>query len=180
MEDTDFERKVIYNNKTYTYKFDFLTPVANVSEIHYSNLNDFSPIIKFEYNNYSILFTGDAEEAVEEELLSNYQASKLDVDLLKVGHHGSDSSSTLDFINAVKPEYAVISCGKGNRYEHPHKVTLDKFMAYGVSNDFALYRTDNNGTVVATIKSILQNDDSDFTVSCERSSANNFISPKSA
>ena len=67
----------------------------------------------------------------------------LKADVLKVGHHGSDSSTTPAFLDTVSPEYAVIMVGEGNDYGHPHKVTLDKLKAAGVK----VYRTDLNGTV---------------------------------
>ena len=67
-------------------------------------------------------------------------------DVLKVGHHGSNSSTTEAFLNKVNPKYAVISVGKGNSYGHPHKTTMDKLKAKGIK----VYRTDENGTIVAT------------------------------
>lgn len=84
------------------------------------------------------LFTGDAEDVSEKEMLSN----RLD---LKAGHHGSKSSSTDAFLNAVNPKYAVISVGKDDDYGHPNKETLQKFSRRGIE----VYRTDESGTIVA-------------------------------
>lgn len=178
-KDTDIERTVVYNDTNYVYKFDFLTPTAKVDDIKYSDANDYSPIIMFEYQNRKIMFTGDAEEVVEEELLTYYTKDMLDVDLLKVGHHGSDSSSSQNFINAVKPEFAVISCGEGNDYYHPHKATLDKYKYYQLNSSpsFNLFRTDNNGNIVFTInsKAVLNNN---LNYSLEKTDcSNNFVAP---
>ncbi|MBP5373080.1 MAG: MBL fold metallo-hydrolase, partial [Clostridia bacterium] len=87
------------NEVNYTCTFDFLTPTADISDISYkSNMNNYSPIIKVSYCDYDILLTGDAEKEAEEELLEYYSdLNYLDVDLLKVGHHGSDTSSTTAF-----------------------------------------------------------------------------------
>ena len=67
----------------------------------------------------------------------------LRADILKAGHHGSRTSSTKDYLEAVQPEIAVISCGEGNSYGHPHQQTLDKFNALGIRS----FRTDVNGTI---------------------------------
>lgn len=109
----------------------------------YSNLNDYSVVIKAEYGSTSFLFTGDAESIVEDEMIRN--GCKLKSDVLKVGHHGSTSSTTDDFLKNVNPDYAVISCGIGNKYGHPHKETVDKLNSFGVT----VHRTDREGTIVA-------------------------------
>ncbi|MCB2356427.1 hypothetical protein LL065_15175 [Clostridium estertheticum] len=70
----------------------------------------------------------------------------MSVDVLKVGHHGSDTSTSDAFLSKVNPKYAVISCGKNNDYGHPHKLTMDKLQAKGI----AVYRTDESGTIVCT------------------------------
>lgn len=89
---------------------------------------------------------GDAEDISESE--SEILKKQLDIqaDVLKVGHHGSSSSTTKAFLDKVNPKYAVISCGKGNDYGHPHKETLDKLNA----KDINVFRTDLEGTIVAT------------------------------
>ena len=119
-------------------KMEFLAPVSD----SYDDLNNYSAVLKITYGNYSFLFTGDAEDISENEMLLN-DSSALASDVLKVGHHGSDSSSTAEFLSAVQPEYAVISCGEGNSYGHPHSETMDRLNAIGTQ----IYRTDKQGTV---------------------------------
>lgn len=87
---------------------------------------------------------GDAEDVSEGEILQK----QLDIqaDVLKVGHHGSHSSTTQAFLDKVNPKYAVISCEKGNDYGHPHEETLDKLNAKNIN----VFRTDLEGTVIAT------------------------------
>lgn len=109
----------------------------------YSDLNNYSVVIKAEYGSSSFLFTGDAENIVEDEMIEN--GCNLKSDVLKVGHHGSDSSTTDNFLKKVNPDFAVISCGKDNKYNHPHKETVDKLNSFGVT----VYRTDEEGTIVA-------------------------------
>lgn len=105
-----------------------------------SNLNLSSIVIRMVYGEGSFLFMGDAEEKNE----SSRQWSQTTV--LKVGHHGSDTSSSESFLNQVKPEISVISVGINNTYGHPKKTTLDKLNALGTS----IYRTDQNGTITIT------------------------------
>ncbi|MBZ0312412.1 MBL fold metallo-hydrolase [Clostridium butyricum] len=109
----------------------------------YEDANNYSIVIKLEYGNNSFLFTGDAEDVSEKEMLS--KGLDLKADVLKAGHHGSKSSSTKEFLNAVNPKYAVISVGKDNDYGHPNSETLQKFSSRGIE----VYRTDESGTVVA-------------------------------
>lgn len=110
----------------------------------YSDWNDYSVVIKLVYGERSMLFTGDAHVESEEEILGVYSELELDCDVLKIGHHGSDTSTGEEFLAAVSPSYAVISCGTGNKYGHPHEVTLDKLAAAEVT----VYRTDIAGTIV--------------------------------
>ena len=106
----------------------------------YDNLNNYSPIIKITYGNASFLFTGDAETEIEEEVISKY--SNLKSDVLKVGHHGSSTSSSLEFLKAVNPKISIISVGKNNTYGHPTKETLTKL------KDTTLFRTDKNNSII--------------------------------
>lgn len=108
----------------------------------YEDLNNWSAVLKVQYGSTSFLLTGDAQAESEQEMLAS--RANLEADVLKVGHHGSHSSTTLAFLKAVSPKYAVISVGAGNDYGHPHQETLDKLAAAGVK----VYRTDINGTVV--------------------------------
>ncbi|MDP8227723.1 MAG: DNA internalization-related competence protein ComEC/Rec2 [Candidatus Celaenobacter polaris] len=108
-----------------------------------ANVNNYSIVIKIEYGDLSVLFTGDAEKEVEAILVENW-GNKLDSDLLKVGHHGSNSSSTLDFLEYVSPEYAVISVGTKNRYDHPDEEIVERLD----SSIDELFRTDQDGAVI--------------------------------
>jgi len=108
----------------------------------YDNLNNYSVVIKLTYGNTSFLFTGDAHKLNEKEMLS--KGYDLSSDVLKVGHHGSSSSSSKEFLDKVKPKIAIISCGKNNDYGHPHKETLDELNKRKIK----IYRTDKDGTIV--------------------------------
>ena len=111
----------------------------------YSDTNDHSVVLRLQYGQRSILFAGDAEKASEEDMMELYGGSQsLKADVLKVGHHGSGTSSSQAFLSLVDPDYAVISCGFDNKYGHPHAQTLTRLNAMGIS----LYRTDTDGTVV--------------------------------
>lgn len=110
----------------------------------YDDPNNSSIVLKVGHGNNTFLFTGDAEEEAEEALLEGY--IDLEADVLKVGHHGSKTSSTEEFLDAVNPESAVISCGIDNSYGFPHARTLNNLRARGIN----VYRTDNQGTIVAT------------------------------
>jgi competence protein ComEC len=110
----------------------------------YKDLNDGSIVVKLNFGNNSFMFTGDAEEASEREILG--KGFDVKSDLLKVGHHGSYSSTTDSFLKAVNPKYAVIMVGKDNSYGHPHKTTVEKLKTKGIK----VYRTDELGTIIAT------------------------------
>ncbi len=111
----------------------------------YKDLNNDSVVLRADFGESSVLYTGDAEDVSEKEMVSRYALNgKLDCDLLKVGHHGSDSSSTEDFLRLVSPSMAVISCGEGNTYDHPKQEILIRLNRYGV----AYWRTDLEGSVV--------------------------------
>lgn len=108
----------------------------------YEKTNDYSIVLKITYGNTSFLFTGDAESLSEEEMI--HKGYNLKSDVLKIGHHGSNSSTTSPFLNEVAPKIAIISCGRGNSYGHPHKDTLIKLK----NNKILLYRTDLDGTIL--------------------------------
>ena len=110
----------------------------------YSSLNNNSVVIKLEFGSNSFLFTGDAEDISEKEILA--KGFNVKVDLLKVGHHGSRTSTTNEFLSKVNPKYAVISCAAENDYGHPHKETISKLK----SKSIPIYRTDELGTIIAT------------------------------
>lgn len=119
--------------------FEILAPKS----MYYSELNEYSIVTKLTYQETSFLFTGDAESVSELEMLRG--GYDLDSDLLKVGHHGGRTSSSKDFLQAVTPEYSVISSGKDNTYGHPHQETLDRLSYVGSK----IYRTDEQGTIIA-------------------------------
>lgn len=104
----------------------------------YDEINNYSAVVKLNCGEKSFLFMGDAEKESENEITSDLSA-----DVLKVGHHGSSSSTSQKFLNKVSPEIAVISCGKDNSYGHPHEETLSALENAGVQ----VYRTDEMGTI---------------------------------
>lgn len=110
----------------------------------YETPNDSSIALLLKNGKNSFLFTGDAEATAEMDILAN--GIDISADVYKVGHHGSRSSTSQRFFKAVKPDYAVISCGEGNSYGHPHAETLNTLRTNGV----AVYRTDEDGTIIAT------------------------------
>lgn len=118
----------------------FVAPVSN----SYEDLNNYSAVLKITYDKVSFLFLGDAEDFSETEMLKSGQ--DLNVNVLKVGHHGSKSSTTSEFLKAVSPEHAIISSGADNKYGHPDQTVLDRLAKARVNT----YRTDQLGTIVAT------------------------------
>ncbi len=119
-------------------KFYFVAPNSK----NYDSTNDYSVVSKIEYGNNSILITGDAEKTSEKEMVKS--AYNLKSDVLRVAHHGSRTSSTIDFLREVDPKYFVISLGKDNDYNHPHKETINKLVDFGGR----IYRTDELGDIV--------------------------------
>ena len=119
---------------------EFLGPVDENGK----DLNSTSIVLKITYGNTSFLFTGDAESDEEEEILNS--GADLKSTVLKVGHHGSRTSTSYPFLREVMPQYAVISVEKGNSYGHPNEETLSKLSDAGVE----VYRTDESGAIVMT------------------------------
>ena len=118
--------------------FTILAPVQS-----YDDNNNNSIVLRLDYGENSFLFTGDAESQAEADILAS--GADVDADVLKAGHHGSSTSTSDEFLAAVSPEYAVISCGEGNSYGHPHAETLNKLRQNGIT----VFRTDEQGTIVA-------------------------------
>jgi competence protein ComEC len=116
-----------------------LAPISS----KYEDLNNYSVVLRFVYGQNVFLFTGDAEEVSEREMISSSYSLKADV--LKVGHHGSSSSTTPEFLKRVSPKYAVISVGKDNTYGHPAADIINRLKKSGAE----VYRTDLMGTIVA-------------------------------
>jgi len=110
----------------------------------YDNENDNSNVIYTELNGYKFMFMGDASITTEREILNKYNLP--DIDVLKVGHHGSKTSSSKEFIDEINPNYSIISVGKNNRYGHPNKEALDNL------KESKIYRTDEDGSITFKIK----------------------------
>lgn len=109
--------------------------------------NNSSIVIRATWGETTALLTGDAEEPEESSIMKTYSAEHLGSMLLKVGHHGSKTSSTNEWLSAVSPKIAVISCGKENKYGHPHAEVLEKLKTYVGES---IYRTDILGSIVFT------------------------------
>lgn len=141
------ERDVSYLNPqpldTFTLGDATVTVLSPEKDAVYDDLNDYSLVLKLEYEDISFIFTGDAESGVERALVKS--GFDLNADVLKCGHHGSSTSSSTTFVDAVNPAAAVISCGKDNDYGHPHDETLDTLNSRGIE----IYRTDTSSTIVA-------------------------------
>ena len=154
--------KVIFNCGEHNYLEKELIKVLNKKRINYytcinelklddnklyflqtkdfNDENDNSNVIYMELNNYKFLFMGDASVTTEKEILKEYDLPKIDV--LKVGHHGSKTSSSEEFINTINPKYSIISVGKDNKFGHPNKEVLDNL------KNSKIYRTDKKGTII--------------------------------
>lgn len=124
----------VFNNRIY-----FLNTTV------YNNENDNSNVLYLNYNNYQFLFMGDAGIEKEKDIINEYSIEN--IDFLKIGHHGSDTSSSKEFIDIMNPKYSIISVGENNRYNHPKKSVLNT-----LSNS-KIYRTDKDGSIEIKIKS---------------------------
>ncbi len=121
-------------------KMKILAPLSD----NYSNINDYSVTARFDFGESSFLFTGDALEKSEGEMVSHYPASELRADFFQAGHHGASNANTLDFIRAVSPKIVAVSCGRDNKYGHPTAEALASFAAVNAT----VYRTDELGTMI--------------------------------
>ena len=110
----------------------------------YNNENDNSIVIYTNINGYKFMFMADASSTTEKEILSKYNLS--DIDVLKVGHHGSKTSSSEEFVNKINPNYSIISVGKNNKFGHPNKEVLNNL------GNSKIYRTDIDGSIMLKIK----------------------------
>ncbi len=120
---------------------DILFPDRDVSSFE---TNDGSVVARLSYGETSVLLTGDATTKTEKIILEENAKTKIDSDILKVGHHGSRTSTSADFVRAVSPNYAFISAGKDNKYGHPHRDVLNLLESFGVET----FRTDLLGMIV--------------------------------
>ncbi len=154
-------KKVIFNcgkfNDLEKELIKLLTKEKNIKELnidnnkfhflqtkYYDNENDFSNVIYTKFAGYKFLFMGDAGINKEKDILNKYNLSNIDV--LKVGHHGSKTSSSKNFISKINPKYSIISVGRNNRYGHPNKEVLN------ILKDSKIYKTDQNGSIMFNIK----------------------------
>ena len=124
------------------YNIQFLSPIDDT----YTKPNNYSPIIIISYANRKIMLTGDAETKVEEQVLAKYSITDVSCDVLKLGHHGSNTSTSLEFLSAVSPLYAVISVGEDNGYGHPNEDVLARVKSVVGENN--ILRTDLNGNII--------------------------------
>lgn len=118
--------------------------LAPLPEMNGSNINNYSIANRLVFKNTAFVFTGDAEQQSEKNMVESGQ--DLEADVLKIGHHGGDTSSISSFLSAVNPDYGIISAGKDNHYRHPHINVLNRLADRGVQ----VFRTDQDGTVIAS------------------------------
>lgn len=123
-------------------KFIVLNPAGNNSS---SDTNSQSIVLKMDYGNVSMMFMGDAGIAIEDEILSAFPNIKADV--LKLGHHGSSTSSSEYFVKRIAPKFAVISCGIDNKYNHPSQIVLNVIKKHNIG----YFRTDKQGSIVLKV-----------------------------
>lgn len=145
---------IVIDDEENTYRLVFYCPTQEFYDNEDLNSaedkNAISPIGILEYNGFRIVLTGDSNELNEPDFVE--RVGKIDCDVLKVAHHGSETSSTDEFLDCITCEYAVISCNAaGNTFYHPRQATLDRLTARGME----IYRTDNNGTIVLTVNETL-------------------------
>lgn len=138
------EKKIPYEEPKVDSEFDLGKAKVKVLYADHTsdNLNDNTVILKISYEDTSLIITGDASTDVENKILNKDIKSTV----LRVGHHGSNDSTSANFLYKVHPEYSIISVGKDNDYYHPHKVTLDKLNKINSK----VYRTDLDGTIIMT------------------------------
>lgn len=138
------EKKIINTNVKITNNYNLkYFNVINLNNGFYDNENDASLVNYITFLKYKFLFMGDAPKNVEEKIIEKYNLYNIDV--LKVGHHGSKTSSSKYFIDKIIPKYSVISVGRNNRYGHPHEEVLSNLI------NTKILRTDNDGTITFKI-----------------------------
>jgi beta-lactamase superfamily II metal-dependent hydrolase len=117
--------------------------ILSVPDKTYTDLNDFSVVILLQYGENKFLFTGDAEKKAEKNILEKFSLPEIDV--LKLGHHGSSTSTSQEFIDTLKPKFSVAEVGADNTYGHPNDTVIENAAEYG-----KIYRTDLNGNILFT------------------------------
>ena len=138
------EDKEVCEQSGYMFSLGSMINTVMAPTKDFDDANEVSVVVKSSFGEIDVLFTGDAERESEAAMLEKYKKGELDCEILKVGHHGSSSSTTADFLAAVSPEIAVISCGEGNKYGHPHNATVNRLE----KSDVTIYRTDISGNIV--------------------------------
>ena len=118
-------------------EFEILAPLED-----YDDLNNYSVVLKLTYGSTAYLFTGDAEKKSEKAILNS--GADVGADVLKLGHHGSSTSTSGNFLEAVSPEICIIQCGAGNKYGHPHADTIDAVTDFGAK----WYSNDRDGNII--------------------------------
>ena len=130
-------------NITYYQSLEYLNIASSklffLNKEIYNNENDNSSVLYLKLSNYKFIFMGDASIDVENKLIKTYSLN--DIDVLKVGHHGSKTSSSKNFINYINPKYSIISVGKNNLFGHPNKEVLK------ILEQSEIFRTDINGSI---------------------------------
>lgn len=147
VEFSTMDSYITLNNNAYVH---ILSPVKN----YYSNTNEYSPIIVFENYGVKFMLTGDSTKDNELEVMNNYDSSVLDVDVLKLAHHGSNTSTSLEFLNVTSPKYAIISVGEENTYGHPSRETLNNIATYNENSndeDIKIKQTQNLGNIICYV-----------------------------
>ena len=144
-------------------KLEFIAPNSN----SYSELNNYSAVLKLTYLDNTFLFMGDAETLSENEVTCD-----VDADVIKVGHHGSDSSSGIEFVKKVSPEYAIIMVGEGNSYNHPYQSIINRYENVGAK----VLRTDLDGNIVCDSDGSTVTCNGDKDSSSDSSNSNNSTS----
>lgn len=139
--------------------FTTLTPLGDIDDY-----NDMSLVVKLTFGETSFLFTGDIGEDMERELISVYKGGELDCDFLKIAHHGSNTSTCAEFIAAVTPTVAAVSCGEYNDFGHPRHEVLERLRSGGCEE---IYRTDKMSSI------ILKSDGNELTLVATREGISN-------
>ena len=133
--------KIPLRNRGCPQFLDILYPIDDIVGKAFIDDNDTSVVVRIVSCNHSVLFTGDLTQRGEKQILEN--AYDVDSDVLKAGHHGSYTSSSTEFIEAVSPDVAIISSGQQNQYGHPHEDVLARFLEFGID----ILRTDELGDI---------------------------------
>ena len=139
------EYEVHYAQEGDIYELEDAVMQVLAAETDVSNTNNYSIVMKVSFGQMDMIMTGDAETEIEEKILES--GVNIDAEILKLGHHGSDTSNSEAFLDAISPEYGLISSGVGNKYEHPIKEIMERLE----EREIEVYRTDESGSVVMTL-----------------------------